>query len=79
VVISVLPPIRPRDSRLLWKRLRTRYPDLPIIVGYWVGKNVTESLLPPQGDESSKVATSLAEAVSLVRSAAGQLRLAKAV
>jgi hypothetical protein len=79
VVISVLPPIRPRDSRLLWKRLRQRYPDLPIVVGYWLGKNVTESLLPPQGDESSKVAATLSEAVSLVRSAAAQVRLAKAV
>ena len=35
VVISILPPIAPRDSRLLWKRLRHRYPNLPIIVGYW--------------------------------------------
>lgn len=77
VVISVLPPIRPRESRLLWKRLRHAYPELPIIVGYWLGPNATESLLPPSGDSSSKVATTLAEAVTLVRSEAAQLPLAK--
>jgi hypothetical protein len=72
VVISVLPPIRPRDSRLLWKRLRHRYPELPIIVGYWTGDNKTDSLLPPPGDTSSKVAASLAEAATLIRAAAAQ-------
>jgi predicted PurR-regulated permease PerM/methylmalonyl-CoA mutase cobalamin-binding subunit len=79
VVISVLPPIRPRDSRLLWKRLRDRYPDLPIIVGYWIGANALESLLPPSGDATSKVATTLEEAVAIVRSTAAQRKLAKAV
>jgi methylmalonyl-CoA mutase cobalamin-binding subunit len=79
VVISILPPIRPRDSRLLWKRLRTRYPHLPIVVGYWVGPNATESLLPPRGDETSRVATSLSDAVALVRSTAAKLESTKAV
>jgi predicted PurR-regulated permease PerM len=79
VVISVLPPIRPRESRLLWKRLRHRYPDLPIIVGYWIGSNASESLLRPPGDDASKVATTLAETITLVRSTAAQRRLAKAV
>jgi predicted PurR-regulated permease PerM len=79
VVISVLPPIRPRDSRLLWKRLRQTYPNLPIIVGYWLGANATESLLPPPGDDASRVATTIAEAVALVRSTAAQRKLAKAV
>jgi hypothetical protein len=79
VVISVLPPIRPRESRLLWKRLRQTYPNLPIIIGYWIGPNVTESLLPPPGDDASRVATTLAEAVALVRSTAAQRKLAKAV
>jgi hypothetical protein len=74
VLISVLPPIRPRDSRLLWKRLRQRYPELPIIVGYWTGAHATESLLPPPGDSSSKVASTLAEALSFIHSAAGQHR-----
>jgi hypothetical protein len=78
VVISVLPPIRPRDSRLLWKRLRKTYPHLPIIVGYWVGPNATESLLPPPGDEASKMATTLAEAVALVRSTAATAQVSKA-
>jgi methylmalonyl-CoA mutase cobalamin-binding subunit len=76
VVISILPPISPRDSRLLWKRLRGRYPDLPIIVGFWNSTGAKQSLLPPDNDTVTKVATTLAEAVTLVRNAAVQLKLA---
>ncbi len=75
VVISVVPPIRSRDSRLLWKRLRTRYPDLPIVVGFWTGADKKEDLPAPENDPASKVATTLAEAVSLVRTMAVQNNL----
>jgi hypothetical protein len=74
VVISILPPIAPRDSRLLWKRLRSRYPELPIIVGFWNSAAAKETLVPPEHDAASKVATTLAEAVALVRSTAAQLQ-----
>jgi hypothetical protein len=74
VVISILPPIAPRDSRLLWKRLRYRYPNLPIIVGYWNHAQSTEPLDPPEGDAQTKIATTLAEAVAMVRSTAAQLQ-----
>jgi predicted PurR-regulated permease PerM len=77
VVISILPPIAPRDSRLLWKRLRARYPDLPIIVGFWHGETTKDTLLPPEHDAASKVVTTLDEAVTRVRSTAAQLQLAK--
>jgi predicted PurR-regulated permease PerM len=76
VVISILPPIAPRDSRLLWKRLRHRYPNLPIIVGYWNTSKSIEPLEPPEGDVQTKITTSLAEAVALVRSAAAQAQAA---
>jgi hypothetical protein len=76
VVISVLPPISPRDSRLLWKRLRSRYPDLPIVVGYWSAGVGKQQLEPPEGDGATKVATTLAETVTLVRTTAAQLKLA---
>jgi predicted PurR-regulated permease PerM len=77
VVISILPPISPRDSRLLWKRLRARYPDLPIVAGFWSAGVGKDSLEPPEGDQATKVATTLAEAVTLVRSTAAQLKLAE--
>jgi predicted PurR-regulated permease PerM len=47
VIISILPPIGPRDSRLLWKRLRSRYPSLPIIVGYWAELRYKDDLPIP--------------------------------
>jgi predicted PurR-regulated permease PerM len=75
VVISVLPPIGPRDSRLLWKRLRTRYPNLPIVLGFWTGTEKKEGLPAPDNDLISKVATTLSEAVVLVRGLAVQQRL----
>ena len=34
-VISVLPPLPTRSSRLLCRRLRERYAELPILVGFW--------------------------------------------
>jgi predicted PurR-regulated permease PerM len=81
VVISILPPIAPRDSRLLWKRLRLHYPDLPIVVGMWNGgveKDVP--IKAADDDNASRTVTSLAEAVALVRSLAAQQKLtAKAV
>jgi predicted PurR-regulated permease PerM len=75
VVISILPPISPRDSRLLWKRLRSRYPNLPIVVGFWGAGANPESLAPPEEDRATKIATTLAEAVTLVRTSAAQLKL----
>jgi predicted PurR-regulated permease PerM/methylmalonyl-CoA mutase cobalamin-binding subunit len=79
IVISVLPPIRPRDSRLLWKRLRQQHPNLPIIVGYWIGTDDKTSLLQAERDPSSKIATTLEEAVLQARSTSANLRLSKAV
>jgi predicted PurR-regulated permease PerM len=72
VVISALPPLQPRDSRLLWKRLRNRYPDLPIVVGFWTSSQSKDGLPAPENDPGSKVATTLSEAVSLVRAMAVQ-------
>lgn len=70
VVISVLPPIAPRDSRLLWRRLRARYPHLPIVIGFWTATNEKQSLAEPVADASSRVVTNLADAVTAVRAIA---------
>jgi predicted PurR-regulated permease PerM len=75
VIISILPPIGPRDSRLLWKRLRSRYPKLPIIVGYWAEPSHKDDLPVPNSDIYSKVATTLSEAVSIAKGLAVQLKL----
>ena len=76
VVISILPPIAPRDSRLLWKRLRSRYPNLPIVVGCWTASNANEILAEPVEDSASKVVTKLSEAAAAVRSIAAHVKLA---
>jgi len=76
VVISVLPPIAPRDSRLLWKRLRSRYPNLPIVVGFWTATGDKEALAEPVEDSASKVVTTLAEAVTVIRGMAAHVQLA---
>jgi predicted PurR-regulated permease PerM len=74
VIISILPPIMVRDSRLLWKRLRGRFPDLPIIVGFWSGTAADVAVAPPENDASSKVTTTLADAVAQTRAIAAQQR-----
>jgi predicted PurR-regulated permease PerM len=75
VVISIMPPIAPRDSWLLWKRLRKRYPNLPLVVGFWSGSGGKQELVPAEDGNASRVATTLAEAVTLVRAAGAQRRL----
>lgn len=73
VVISVLPPIAPRGARLVWRRIRDRYPDLPIVVGFWTVKGDREELAEPVEDATSRAVTTLAEAVSVVRSIAASV------
>jgi predicted PurR-regulated permease PerM len=77
VVISVVPPIRPRDSRLLWRRLRERYPDLPIVIGYWTAKGEEENLAEPFQDSNSKVVATLEDCVSVVASLAARVTNAR--
>ena len=49
VIVNPSTPIGPRDTRLLWKRLRSRYPSLPIVVGYWTGTGRTDGLPTRRG------------------------------
>jgi predicted PurR-regulated permease PerM/methylmalonyl-CoA mutase cobalamin-binding subunit len=76
VVISALPPLEPRDSRLLWRRLRSQYPHLPIVVGFWTATTQKESLAEPVEDAASRVVTTFAEAISVVRAMAAPIQLA---
>jgi predicted PurR-regulated permease PerM len=73
VIVSILPPLPTRDSRLLCRRLRERYPLLPIIVGYWDTTSGTEMhhLLAAKGD--GEIVASLAEAVERARAVAGRI------
>jgi predicted PurR-regulated permease PerM len=68
-VISILPPLPPRSSRLLCRRLRARYPELPIIVGFWSQEPASD--LPSRlcGEDGELVST-LAGAVQRVRAIA---------
>jgi predicted PurR-regulated permease PerM/methylmalonyl-CoA mutase cobalamin-binding subunit len=77
VVISMLPPVAPRQTRLLWRRLRTRYPQLPIVIGCWKASN-DGSLFRQFGvDHDSHVVTTLADAMVAVRAGVGRLRVAQ--
>jgi CheY-like chemotaxis protein len=52
-VISVLPPLPSRSSRLLCRRLRERHPQLPILVGYWAdepNEEITRRLCAGDGE-----------------------------
>jgi hypothetical protein len=73
VIVSILPPLPTRDSRLLCRRLRERYPLLPIIVGYWDTTAGTEMhhLLAAKGD--GEIVASLAVAVERARAVASRI------
>ena len=68
--VFVVAGFAPRDSRLLWRRLRARYPNLPIVIGFWTATNEKQSLAEPVADASSRVVTTLADAVTAVRAIA---------
>jgi len=63
VCISALPPTATSDARYLTRRLRARFPELPLIVGLWTFRNdLDRARLRISRDESVKLVTTLAEA-----------------
>jgi predicted PurR-regulated permease PerM len=77
-LISILPPLPPRSSRLLCRRLRDRYPQLPIVVGYWCGE-CPEDLSRRLCGEDGEIVTTLSAAVELVRVIAARPRISEKV
>jgi predicted PurR-regulated permease PerM len=70
-ILSAVPPIVPRQTRLLRQRLRNRYPSLPIVVGVWKSGGEAGKMYEQLGlDEGSRYANTLAEAIVAVKAAA---------
>jgi hypothetical protein len=78
VVISILPPIAQRETRLLWKRLRSRFPDLPVVVGCWGSGDARQLLGRIERDGPSELVVTLADAVQAVKAAETRTRLTTA-
>ncbi|WP_428306616.1 AI-2E family transporter [Lacipirellula sp.] len=76
VVLSSVPPLPSRSSRLLCRRLRDRYPQLPIVIGYWGGDR-DEAIRRRLADDQSDITTTLAAAVERVRAIAARPQLAE--
>jgi hypothetical protein len=75
--ISVVPPLPPRSSRLLCRRLRGRYPDMPILVGCWSGACSQEMQDRLAAPDDAEIIPTLAAAVLRVRAIAGRGPLAE--
>lgn len=78
VVLSILPPVAQRETRLLWKRLRAKYPDLPVIIACWNSTDAPQLLGRIERDGPSRLVSKLAEAVVEVKSVEAKARLAAA-
>jgi hypothetical protein len=74
VILSIVPPLPPRSSRLLCRRLHDRYPQLPVLIGYWGGGR-PEDIRRRLADEQSEIVTTLADAVERVRAIAARPHL----
>ena len=59
--------------RLLCRRLRKRYPQLPIVVGYWDGSTSDANRPPLAAKDDAEIVTTLAEAVERARAIASRL------
>jgi len=75
VVISALPPSNILRARYLYKRLRARFPELPILIGVWgiTDTSVLESRIAP--DRKATVLGSLAAAREKLRELIEAVRL----
>jgi predicted PurR-regulated permease PerM len=70
VVITMLSPLAPRKTRLLWRRLRDRYPQLPIVVACW-GCDASNPIARQFAEaDRGFFAASMQEATSATRQAA---------
>ncbi len=78
IVVSHLPPAGLTSSRYLVRRLRSRFPEIPIIVGRWAEKTETESAEQLSGAGATQVVASLAEARDAVSKRTGHVVVAKA-
>jgi hypothetical protein len=76
VILSIVPPLPPRSSRLLCRRLHDRYPHLPVVIGYWGGGQV-EEIRRRLADDQSEIVTTLTDAVERVRAIAARPQLAE--
>lgn len=75
VILSIVPPLPPRSSRLLCRRLHDRYPQLPVVIGFW-GAGKAEDIRRRLADDQSEVVTTLAAAVDRVKAIAARPQLA---
>jgi predicted PurR-regulated permease PerM len=76
VVLSIVPPLPPRSSRLLCRRLHDRYPNLPLIIGFWNGAR-PQDVRRRLADDQAEVATTLADAVERIRAIAARPTLSE--
>ena len=76
VILSIIPPLPPRSSRLLCRRLHDRYPQLPVMIGYW-GGGKAEEIRRRLADDQSEIVTTLAAAVERVRAIAARPQMAE--
>jgi hypothetical protein len=69
VIVAIVPPVPPRSSRLLARRLRERRPELPILVGCFSGacsKEMQDRLAMPGDAEVLPTVSAIAERVRAI-------------
>lgn len=74
VILSIVPPLPPRSSRLLCRKLHDRYPHLPVLIGYWGGGRADE-IRRRLADDQAEIVTTLADAVVRVQAIATRPKL----
>lgn len=72
VFLCALPPVGVTRMHRLYRAVRTRHPDLRVIVGAWkLSEDVEEFRRSVMGDDSGEVTTTLQAAVARMREIAG--------
>lgn len=68
VCLSAVPPGGGIYVRVLAKRLRATFPKIPLVIGIWAFQGDVQAIRQKLGPTGDRVATTLAEAVGMVRS-----------
>jgi hypothetical protein len=76
IVVSALPPAAVAHARYLCKRLHAKYPEREMVIGLWTVKSdMNKAKVRITCDESSRLVTSLAQAIEQIQQMAAPMMM----
>jgi predicted PurR-regulated permease PerM len=72
VCVSAVPPSAAMHARVVCKRLKARFPELPVVIGLWDGQERSDAAFAAVGDAGTQyIVTTLAQAATTIAALKG--------